>query len=124
MPGKTCSYCSFQFRLVSALSFVCAMRFATQAPPQGLSLGQHAASAEGYSFIWDPKTVCSVCALETALKLQVKIAKLRLAGDFTQKMLPREAGIGLRTLRLLEVGQPTSPDTFLRVARLPDLNDG
>lgn len=84
-----------------------------------LVLGQYVASAEGYCFIWDPQTVCSVCALETALKLQVKIAKLRLARNFTQKMLPREADIGLRTLRRLEAGQPTSLDTFLRVAMAP-----
>ena len=34
----------------------------------------------------------------------------------TQKTLAREAGIGLRTLRRLEAGQPTSLDSFLRTA--------
>ncbi len=44
------------------------------------------------------------------------MAQLRLARNVTQKTLAREAGIGLRTLCRLEAGQPTSLDSFLRVA--------
>ena len=66
--------------------------------------------------------------LETSNRLQVEIgrrlAKLRLARNVTQRMLAREAGIGLRTLRRLEAGEPTSLDTFLRVVIALDLGDG
>ena len=41
----------------------------------------------------------------------------------TQKTLAREAGIGLRTLRRLEAGQPTSLDSFLRIAFTLGLGD-
>ncbi|MDD9963646.1 MAG: helix-turn-helix transcriptional regulator [Gammaproteobacteria bacterium] len=67
-------------------------------------------------------------ALETSLKLQAelgkRLAKLRLARNVTQQMLAREAGIGLRTMRRLEAGQPTSLDTFLRVVIALDLAEG
>ena len=45
-----------------------------------------------------------------------RLAQLRLARNVTQKALAREAGIGLRTLRRLEAGQPVSFDSFLRTA--------
>ena len=70
----------------------------------------------------------SIGGVETSLRLQAEIgkrfARLRLARNVTQQMLAREAGIGLRTLRRLEAGQPTSFDTFLRVLIALDLGDG
>ncbi len=63
----------------------------------------------------------------TARQLQAEISKrfaqLRLARNITQQTLAREAGIGLRTLRRLEAGQPTSFDTFLRVVISLNLGD-
>ncbi len=38
-------------------------------------------------------------------------------------MLARDAGIGLRTLGRLEAGEPSTLDTFLRVALALDLGD-
>ena len=52
-----------------------------------------------------------------------RLAQLRLARNVTQKTLAREAGIGLRTLRRLEAGQPTSLDSFLRTALALGLGD-
>lgn len=70
----------------------------------------------------------TVGSLETSNRLQAefgkRLAKLRLARNVTQQMLARESGIGLRTLRRLEAGQPTSFDTFLRIAIALDLSDG
>ena len=63
-------------------------------------------------------------ALELQAELGNRLAKLRLARNVTQQMLAREAGIGLRTLRRLEAGQPTSLDTFLRVIIALELGDG
>ena len=75
-----------------------------------------------------PNMAHSVGGIGTSLKLQAelgrRLAKLRLARNVTQQMLAREAGIGLRTLRRLEAGQPTSLDTFLRVVIALDLGDG
>ena len=44
-----------------------------------------------------------------------RLARLRLRRNMTQQSLSDQAGIGLRTLRRLEAGQPTSLDTFMRV---------
>ncbi|MCY3942016.1 MAG: helix-turn-helix transcriptional regulator [Gammaproteobacteria bacterium] len=52
-----------------------------------------------------------------------RLTQLRLARNVTQKTLAREAGIGLRTLRRLEAGQPTSLDSFLRTALALGLGD-
>lgn len=52
-----------------------------------------------------------------------RLAQLRLSRNITQSMLAREAGIGLRTLRRLEAGEPPTLDTFLRVALALDLGD-
>ncbi|MDE0244637.1 MAG: helix-turn-helix transcriptional regulator [Gammaproteobacteria bacterium] len=52
-----------------------------------------------------------------------RLAQLRLARNVTQKTLAREAGIGLRTLRRLEAGHPTSLDSFLRTALALGLGD-
>ncbi|MDE0681070.1 MAG: helix-turn-helix transcriptional regulator [Gammaproteobacteria bacterium] len=62
----------------------------------------------------DPQYVTS--APRVAAELGRRLAQLRLAGNVTQKTLARETGIGLRTLRRLEAGQPTSLDSFLRTA--------
>lgn len=52
-----------------------------------------------------------------------RLAQLRLSRNITQSMLAKEAGIGLRTLRRLEAGEPATLDTFLRVALALDLGD-
>ena len=52
-----------------------------------------------------------------------RLAQLRLSRNVTQSMLAKEAGIGLRTLRRLEAGEPSTLDTFLRVALALDLGD-
>ena len=38
-------------------------------------------------------------------------------------MLAEDAGVGVRTLRRLEAGEPSTLDTFLRVALALDLGD-
>ncbi len=69
----------------------------------------------------------SASGVETSLRLQAEVgkrlARLRLARNVTQQMLALEAGIGLRTLRRLEAGEPTSFDTFLRVVIALGLGD-
>ncbi|MCY3988848.1 MAG: helix-turn-helix transcriptional regulator [Gammaproteobacteria bacterium] len=62
-------------------------------------------------------------APNVAAELGRRLAQLRLARNVTQKTLAREAGIGLRTLRRLEAGQPTSLDSFLRTALALGLGD-
>ena len=52
------------------------------------------------------------------------LERMRLPKNVTQKTLAREAEIGLRTLRRLEAGQPTSLDSFLRVAITLGFGDG
>ncbi len=52
-----------------------------------------------------------------------RLAGVRLARNVTQKALSEEAGIGLRTLRRLESGEPSTLDSFLRVAMALDLAD-
>lgn len=52
-----------------------------------------------------------------------RLARLRLSRNATQAMLAEDAGIGVRTLRRLEAGQPSTLDTFLRVALALDLGD-
>lgn len=60
-------------------------------------------------------------AMET--EIGYRLAQLRLSRNITQSMLAKEAGIGLRTLRRLEAGEPATLDTFLRVAIALDLGD-
>ena len=50
-----------------------------------------------------------------------RLARERLTRNITQATLARETGIALRTLRRLEAGQPSTLDTFLRVADGLDL---
>lgn len=52
-----------------------------------------------------------------------RLARLRLARNVTQANLAESAGIGVRTLRRLEAGQPSTLDTFLRVAAVLGLED-
>ncbi len=52
-----------------------------------------------------------------------RLARLRLSRNVTQSMLAEEAGIGVRTLRRLEAGEPSTLDTFLRIALALDLDD-
>ena len=53
-----------------------------------------------------------------------RLAKLRLARNVTQRMLAEDAGIGLRTLRRIEAGQPCSLDSLLRLAIALGLEEG
>ena len=52
-----------------------------------------------------------------------RLAQLRLSRNVTQSMLAKESGIGIRTLRRLEAGEPSTFDTFLRVALALGLGD-
>ncbi len=52
-----------------------------------------------------------------------RLARLRLSRNVTQSMLAENAGVGVRTLRRLETGEPSTLDTFLRVALALDLGD-
>ena len=49
------------------------------------------------------------------IEIGVRLAKIRLSRNITQKALARDAGIALRTLRRLELGESTAFDSFLRV---------
>ena len=52
-----------------------------------------------------------------------RLAQLRLSRNVTQSMLAEDTGIGVRTLRRLEAGEPSTFDTFLRIALALDLGD-
>ena len=52
-----------------------------------------------------------------------RLARLRLARNVTQSTLAEDAGIGVRTLRRLEAGEPSTLDSFLRVALALGLGD-
>ena len=52
-----------------------------------------------------------------------RLARLRLSRNVTQSMLAEDAGVGVRTLRRLEAGEPSTLDTFLRIAQALDLGD-
>lgn len=56
-------------------------------------------------------------------EIGTRLAQVRLSRNVTQSILAKDAGIGLRTLRRLEAGEPSTLDTFLRVAMALDLND-
>ena len=65
--------------------------------------------------------------LKTSVNIQTEIgfrlARARLSRNVTQSMLAKEAGISTRTLRRLENGEPSTFDTFLRVALALDLDE-
>lgn len=48
-------------------------------------------------------------------ELGCRLARQRLARNVTQEALAKTAGIGLRTLRRVEAGDPSSLDSVLRV---------
>jgi len=52
-----------------------------------------------------------------------RLARLRLSRNITQSMLAKNAGVGVRTLRRLETGEPSTLDTLLRVALALNLED-
>ncbi len=49
------------------------------------------------------------------VEVGVRLAKIRLSRNITQRALAKDAGIALRTLRRLELGEATAFDSFLRV---------
>ena len=57
------------------------------------------------------------------LEIGRRFARLRLSRNVTQAALAEKAGIGLRTLRRLEAGEPSTMDTFLRIASALDLDE-
>ena len=57
------------------------------------------------------------------IEIGERLAKLRLSRNVTQANLAEKAGIGVRTLRRFEAGEPSTLDTFLRVAAALDLRD-
>lgn len=58
------------------------------------------------------------------IELGGRLAKLRLTRNVTQRTLAEDAGIGLRTLRRIEAGQPSSLDSLLRVVIALGLGEG
>ena len=56
-------------------------------------------------------------------EIGARMTRLRLSRNVTQAMLAKNAGISTRTLRRFESGEPTTLDTFLRVALALDLGD-
>jgi transcriptional regulator with XRE-family HTH domain len=53
-----------------------------------------------------------------------RIAQLRLSKNMTQEQLAEQAGLGLRTVQRLELGQSaTQLSGFVRVCRVLDLTD-
>lgn len=70
-------------------------------------------------------TMWPLMATSRQIELEIgrRLARLRLSRNVTQAALAEKAGIGLRTLRRLETGEPSTLDTFLRVATALDLED-
>lgn len=60
---------------------------------------------------------------QVELEIGQRLARLRLARNVTQEALSEKAGVGVRTLRRLEAGEPSTLDTFLRVATALDLEE-
>jgi len=63
--------------------------------------------------------------MTTPIQLEIgrRLARARLARNVTQVALAKRAGIGVRTLRRIEGGEPSTLDTFLRVATALDLDE-
>ena len=57
-------------------------------------------------------------------ELGARLARHRLARNVTQQVLAESAGIGLRTLRRIEAGEPSSVDSVLRVVLTLGLAEG
>lgn len=60
---------------------------------------------------------------QVEIEIGERLARLRLSRNVTQANLAEQAGIGVRTLRRLEAGEPSTLDTFLRVVATLDLED-
>ena len=60
---------------------------------------------------------------QVEIEIGERLARLRLSRNVTQTNLAEQAGIGIRTLRRLETGEPSTLDTFLRVVATLDLED-
>ena len=58
------------------------------------------------------------------VELGVRLARQRLARNVTQEALAESAGIGLRTLRRVEAGQPSGVDSLLRIVIALGLAEG
>ena len=58
------------------------------------------------------------------VELGARLARQRLARNVTQAALAKDAGIGLRTLRRVEAGEPSSLDSVLRIAISLGLAEG
>lgn len=56
-------------------------------------------------------------------RIGTRLARLRLSRNITQAALARRAGIGVRTLRRFEAGDPSTLDTFLRIATALELDE-
>lgn len=61
---------------------------------------------------------------ELRTELGRRLAKLRLGRNVTQRALAEDAGVGLRTLRRIEAGHPSSLDNFLRLALVLNVAEG
>ncbi|TLP55935.1 transcriptional regulator [Parasedimentitalea maritima] len=60
---------------------------------------------------------------QVEIEIGERLARLRLSRNVTQAVLAGQAGIGVRTLRRLEGGEPSTLDTFLRVIAALDLEE-
>lgn len=60
---------------------------------------------------------------QVEIEIGERLARLRLSRNVTQANLAEQAGIGIRTLRRLETGEPSTLDTFLRVVTTLYLED-
>lgn len=60
---------------------------------------------------------------QVEIEIGERLARLRLSRNVTQAALAGQAGIGVRTLRRLEGGEPSTLDTFLRVIAALDLEE-
>ena len=72
----------------------------------------------------DSVTDSGLTARSLRKELGARLARHRLARNVTQQTLAESAGIGLRTLRRIEAGEPSSVDSVLRVALALGLADG
>ena len=71
--------------------------------------------------IKDPAVYATVCDLEA--RLGASLRRLRLDRNLEQATLAHRAGISLRSLQRLEVGQGSTTHTLIRVLRALDSED-
>lgn len=72
----------------------------------------------------DKSTFRNTTSRSLRTELGSRLARQRLARNVTQEALAKTAGIGLRTLRRVEAGDPSSFDSVLRVVIALGLADG